>query len=436
MCFTHGGITDFFFLLIFSTFLDFFSGLKIHGSTGKKSKKAWLIISIVINLGFLGFFKYYNFFIDSFSELLELSGFTVNKWTLNIILPVGISFYTFHGLSYVLDVYHQRIRPTTNFIDYSLFVCYFPLLVAGPIERATHLLPQVQAPRSFNYKQAVDGLRQIAWGFFQKMVIADNCAEYANKIFDNYQEYNGTTLFIGAVLFAFQIYGDFSGYSSIAIGISRLFGIELLQNFSFPYFSRDIAEFWRRWHISLSSWFKDYLYIPLGGSKGKKWNSVRNTFIIFVVSGFWHGANWTFLAWGAINAFYFLPLLLSNNNRKNISIVPGLTIQNLFNISFTFFLVCLAWVFFRSENITQAGIIIATIFTEPAFSIPGFIPVWIYLMLAVFIVIEWQGRDGKYAIENMEKIQNTPVRWAIYYSLLIFILFLNGANQEFIYFQF
>jgi D-alanyl-lipoteichoic acid acyltransferase DltB (MBOAT superfamily) len=250
-----------------------------------------------------------------------MAGIQINYPTISVILPVGISFYTFHGISYVLDIYYKRITPERNFINYSVFVSFFPLLVAGPIERATHLLPQIIRERKFEYSRAVDGLRQILWGLFKKIVIADNCAEYANQIFNNSESYHGGILILGAVLFAFQIYGDFSGYSDMALGTARLFGIDLLRNFAYPYFSRDIAEFWRRWHISLSSWFRDYLYIPLGGSQGGKWMKVRNTFIIFLVSGFWHGANWTFIVWGFLNALFIMPAVLLNTNRNNLDIV-------------------------------------------------------------------------------------------------------------------
>jgi alginate O-acetyltransferase complex protein AlgI len=311
----------FLFLLFFSTLLDYFTGLKMAGSKNVRSKKIWFWLSIIINLGFLGFFKYYNFFVTSFAEAALQLGFHLDIWTLSVILPVGISFYTFHGLSYVIDVYKNKIEVERNFIDYSVFVSFFPLLVAGPIERATHLLPQIKQERAFDYRKAIDGLKQILWGLFKKIVIADQCGQYANMIFDNSDNYSGSTLVLGAIFFSFQIYGDFSGYSDIALGTARLFGIELLRNFAFPYFSRDIAEFWRRWHISLSNWFRDYLYIPLGGSKGGIWMKVRNTFIIFLVSGFWHGANWTFIAWGALNAIYFMPLLLLNKNRENVDIV-------------------------------------------------------------------------------------------------------------------
>ena len=348
----------FLFLLAFSTFLDYYTGLKIEESQKKSSKKFWFWLSVGVNLGFLGFFKYYNFFAESFAELFAGFGFQINPWVLQIILPVGISFYTFHGLSYVIDIYKERIKAEKSVIDYALFVSFFPLLVAGPIERATHLLPQIKRERQFNYDNAVDGLRQILWGLFKKMVVADNCAYYANMIFNDYHNYTGVTLIFGAVLFAFQIYGYFSGYSDIALGTARLFGFDLLRNFSYPYFSRDIAEFWRRWHISLSSWFRDYLYIPLGGSNGGNWMRIRNTFIIFIVSGFWHGANWTFIVWGFLNALFIMPSIVLKTNRNNLNIVAeGRIFPNFREITqliITFSLACFAWIFFRSNSVTDA----------------------------------------------------------------------------------
>jgi alginate O-acetyltransferase complex protein AlgI len=256
----------FLLLLIFSTALDYFTGMKMAETQGTQ-KRIWFWLSIVINLGFLGVFKYYNFFVDSFAEVLSDIGFQTHFWTLQIILPVGISFYTFHGLSYVLDIYNDKIKPEKDIVSYSLFVSYFPLLVAGPIERATHLLPQIKRRRKFHYSQAIDGIRQICWGLFKKVVIADSCAFYADNIFENFDHMNSLSLMIGGIYYAFQIYGDFSGYSDIALGTSKLFGINLLRNFNYPYFSRDIAEFWRRWHISLSSWFRDYLYIRSAEAK-------------------------------------------------------------------------------------------------------------------------------------------------------------------------
>ena len=299
-------------LILFSTLVDFAIGLKLRNENNPKYKKCFLWISIIVNIGLLGFFKYYNFFVENFVAAFTFFGNPISPNTLNIILPVGISFYTFQTLSYTIDVYKKSLNATTDFISFAAFVSFFPQLVAGPIERASNLLPQILNKRKFSYQNAVDGCRQILWGLFKKIVIADNCAVFANLIFDNNLDYGGSTLILGAIFFAFQIYGDFSGYSDIAIGISRLFGFNLMQNFAFPYFSRDIAEFWRRWHISLSTWFRDYLYIPLGGSRGGLNMKIRNTFIIFIVSGFWHGANWTFIVWGALNAIYFLPLLLFN----------------------------------------------------------------------------------------------------------------------------
>lgn len=430
----------FLFLIAFSTGLDYFTGIKISHAQTKKRKTLWLWISIGVNLGFLGFFKYYNFFIDSFADLIGTFGFQVNTWSLSIILPVGISFYTFHGLSYVLDIYNNKIKPERSIIDYSVFVSFFPLLVAGPIERATHLLPQIKRNRTFEYSKVTDGLRQILWGLFKKIVIADNCAEFANLIFNNSSDYLGSTLVFGAIFFAFQIYGDFSGYSDIALGTARLLGIELLRNFAFPYFSRDIAEFWRRWHISLSSWFRDYLYYPLGGSRGGTWMKVRNTFIIFIVSGFWHGANWTFIVWGALNAVYFLPLLLTKNNRNNLDIVAkGKILPNfkeLFLMILNFGLVIFAWIFFRAENVEQALKYISGIFSLSLFSFPQVFPVVRILLICFFILIEWIGRDQQYAIADLGLKWKLPVRWAFYYALIIAVFMFGGKQYQFIYFQF
>jgi alginate O-acetyltransferase complex protein AlgI len=434
----------FLFLLIFSTLLDYFTGIKIHKATNRTWKLTWLWISIGINLGFLGVFKYYNFFAASFADALSLLGINAHLGTLQVILPVGISFYTFHGLSYVIDLYKDRIKPESDFINYSVFVSFFPLLVAGPIERATHLLPQILKKREFGYSKAVDGLRQILWGLFKKIVIADNCAEFANKIFNNSEAYSGSTLVLGALFFTFQIYCDFSGYSDIALGTARLFGIELLRNFAFPYFSRDIAEFWRRWHISLSSWFRDYLYIPLGGSKGGTWMKVRNTFIIFLVSGLWHGANWTFIAWGALNAIYFMPLLLTNNNRNNLETVAQgkylPTVKEFSSMMITFGLTMFAWIFFRAENIGHAMNYIAGIFSHSFFTIPKFPGMRRALTLVIlvmgFVLVEWLGREQQYAIAKLGIRWMRPLRWGMYYGIITLILNFSGKDQQFIYFQF
>ena len=430
----------FLFLLIFSTLLDYFTGMKMSDAKYQNTRKFWFWLSISVNLGFLGIFKYYNFFAESFASALENVGLNVNPWALKVILPVGISFYTFHGLSYVIDIYKDRIKAEKNFIDYSVFVSFFPLLVAGPIERATHLLPQIQKKRTFDYTKAVDGLRQILWGLFKKVVIADQCAEYANQIFNNSADYSGSTLVLGAIFFAFQIYGDFSGYSDIALGTARLFGIELLRNFSFPYFSRDIAEFWRRWHISLSTWFRDYLYIPLGGSKGGTWMKVRNTFVIFIVSGFWHGANWTFIAWGFLNALYIMPSILFNTNRNNLEIVakgrylPHL--KELFSIGITFSLTVFAWIFFRAENLGHALKYISGIFSNLLFSIPTIRPYFLLFLIVIFMIIEWLGREENYAIANLGLKWKRPIRYAMYYAIIMAIFWFSGKEQQFIYFQF
>lgn len=428
-------------LIFFSTFIDFFIGLKLSKEDLASKRKILLSISILINLGFLGFFKYYNFFLENFIYAFSFFGSTISAQSLKIILPVGISFYTFQTLSYTIDVYYRKLKPTSDFIAFASFISFFPQLVAGPIERATNLLPQFFKQRIFDYELAKCGLRQILWGLFKKMFIADNSAKYANEIFNNSIEYDGSTLFLGAFFFTFQIYGDFSGYSDIAIGTARLFGFNLMQNFAFPYFSRDIAEFWRRWHISLSTWFRDYLYIPLGGSQGGTIMKLRNTFIIFIVSGFWHGANWTFIVWGALNALYFIPLLLLNRNRKNTNIIaegrcfPSL--KEIFQISITFGLTILTWIFFRADDISHAWSYINTIFSKSLFTIPNYegmkMPI---ILIILFLIIEWLGREGKFAIENLDNSLNIIFRWIFYIFLLILIVMFKGENQEFIYFQF
>lgn len=429
----------FLFLLVFSTFLDYFTALKVEQSQKESTRKIWFWVSVSINLGFLGIFKYYDFFAVSMANLLNSLGFQASPLLLKLVLPVGISFYTFHGLSYLIDIYLKRIKSERNFIDYSLFVSYFPLLVAGPIERATHLLPQVKIARKFDYNQAKSGVYQILWGLFKKVVIADTCATYANAIFDNYESMNSLSLIMGAIYFAFQIYGDFSGYSDIALGVSKLFGIELLRNFNYPYFSRDIAEFWRRWHISLSSWFRDYVYIPLGGSKGSKAKQVRNVFVIFLLSGFWHGANWTFLAWGAINALYFLPLLLLNKNRNHVDTVEMrfslASLKTFWQILSTFMLSCLAWIFFRAPSISSALEYIKRMFTQGVFS-SQYLANQRYnyelvLLILLFIGFEWRYRNqieplsGRHSWAKVAFCLAGIVLWGVF-----------SDYKEFIYFQF
>lgn len=429
----------FVFLLALSTVIDYSFGIWIHV---KKSKKLYLWLSIFNNLLVLGIFKYYNFFAESFQDVFGLFGFHVSPYLLNIALPVGISFYTFHGMSYVFDIYNGKQEPERNFISYSLFVCFFPLLVAGPIERASHLLPQVIKPRRFNYQQSVEGLKLILWGLFKKVVVADTLAVIVDSIFFQHTAMSGFSLIIGAVFFALQIYGDFSGYSDMARGVAKLLGFELLINFRFPYFSRDIAEFWRRWHISLSSWFRDYLYIPLGGSKEGPVKAVRNTFIIFLVSGFWHGANWTYIIWGGLHALYFLPLLLLKRNRLNKGdIAPDRWLPNVrdsFNIVVTFVLVCIAWIFFRAPSFPEAISYIQGIVTQP-FLLGNeikFIPYYVPPIIAVMLLLEWMVRNTN--VEYMfSGIRYQPVRYGLYFSMM-FLIIMFGSFQEssFIYFQF
>lgn len=395
----------------------------------------WL--NIVLNLGILALFKYYDFFITEFAQLFHV--FT-DGLLLKVILPVGISFYTFQALSYSIDVYRGKIEPTKDIIAFFAFISFFPQLVAGPIERATNLLPQFLKKREFNYDTAVDGMRQILWGLFKKIVVADNCAVYVNQVFADYTNQSGSTLLLAAIFFTFQIYGDFSGYSDIAIGTAKLFGIKLMRNFNVPYFSRDIAEFWRRWHISLTTWFRDYVYIPLGGSRVSKAKVIRNTFVIFLLSGFWHGANWTFIVWGAYHAVLFLPLILTGKNRKYTNQVAERralpTLKEAGQMLLTFFLAVIGWIIFRAESIGQAweffcGMCNTSLFTVPeAKGNTG-----LMMNILVLLVVEWLQRDKLHALD-LSAINKGFVRWAVYFGVL-FLLFAFGGNAtNFIYFQF
>lgn len=426
-------------LIFISSLADYLIGIQLKSESREPRRKLFLSLSLGLNLGMLGFFKYFNFFVENFVEAFSFFGMSISPTSLHIILPVGISFYTFQTLSYTIDVYRRKLEPTSDVVAFFAYVSFFPQLVAGPIERATNLIPQFTRERNFDYHRAVDGGRQILWGLFKKMVIADNCAMIVNQIFDNYEDHTGSTLLLGGILFAFQIYGDFSGYSDIAIGTSRLFGFDLMKNFAFPYFSRDIAEFWRRWHISLSTWFRDYLYIPLGGSKGGTWMKVRNTFIIFLVSGFWHGANWTFVAWGFLNALYFLPLLLGNRNRRYTGdiaegkILPGA--REAIQILTTFLITVLAWVFFRAESIGQALDYLSGMASLSLFSVPDLLTLKLGALLSLFIGVEWIHRTGEYGLQLSNKIPKV-INWGIYYGIILMILEFGGEPQEFIYFQF
>jgi len=421
-------------LILISTLVDYSVGLKIYDTSNLKIKKSYLWISILFNLGLLGFFKYFNFFIDSWIDLLGAFGYEhQSTWTLNVILPVGISFYTFQTMSYTLDIYHEKLKPTKDFISFASFVSFFPQLVAGPIERASNLLPQILKKRNFKYEQGVQGLRLMLWGMFKKVAIADFLAIHVDEIFLNYTTFSGGVLLLGLIYFSFQIYCDFSGYSDIAIGTAKLFGFEIMSNFKFPYFSRNIGEFWRRWHVSLSSWFRDYLYIPLGGSKGGKWLSIRNIFIIFTLSGFWHGANWTFIVWGLIHAVLYIPLFLSGSNRRyTTSMVAEKswypTIKELFQMGMTFLSTMVAWVFFRSESVNNSFKFLNQMFSDFAFKSEF---EWLNIYLLSFVIIE-------YCIRKNERLKAKyfDYDWIVFSILTILILDKFGAISKFIYFQF
>lgn len=438
----------FLLLIALTSFCSYLSGLYLERYEGDRKRQKWISASnITLNLLILCLFKYFNFFSENLATLFQAFGLQLDFVTLNILLPVGISFYTFQALSYTIDVYQHKIKATHDPVAFFAFISFFPQLVAGPIERATNLLPQFSQPRRFDYDKAVDGMRQMLWGFFKKMVVADNCALFANGIFENYQTMSGSALFMGALFFTIQIYGDFSGYSDIAIGCARLFGINLMQNFNYPYFSRDIAEFWRRWHISLTTWFRDYIYIPLGGSRVGKWKGFRNTMIIFLVSGFWHGANWTFIAWGAYHAFLFLPLFLSGKNRKyRNTVAEGKLLpsfKEVLQMGTTFLLVVIGWVFFRAETITQAfgylrGMCDRSLLTVP--KMPGIGITQIQaaitlLFMSILIIIEWIHRNKQFGLQIV-LYNNIVLRWSIYLVLCFLIHLYSENHSQFIYFQF
>ena len=407
----------------------------------QRRKKLITTANIVLNLLILAIFKYYDFFVTEFVQLFHIS---TDGLLLKVILPVGISFYTFQALSYSIDVYRGKIEPTKDIVAFFAFISFFPQLVAGPIERATNLLPQFLKKREFDYDTAVDGMRQILWGLFKKIVVADNCAVYVDQVFSTYTEQTGSSLLLAAIFFTFQIYGDFSGYSDIAIGTAKLFGIKLMRNFNVPYFSRDIAEFWRRWHISLTTWFRDYVYIPLGGSRVSKAKVIRNTFIIFLLSGFWHGANWTFIAWGAYHAVLFLPLILTGKNRKYTNqiakgrILP--TLKETGQMLLTFFLAVMGWIIFRAENIRQAWDFICGICDKSLFTIPLLINRYFYIpllaCLLLMIIIEWINRNRSHSLD-LSSINPQIIKYLIYFALItLIILFTPPTPSPFIYFQF
>lgn len=433
----------FLILIALTTFFSYISGRLIVQYEGRrKIQKAVSGTNIILNLSILGVFKYYNFFAENFAVLFRNIGWQVDWVTLDILLPVGISFYTFQALSYSIDVYQKKLSVCKDIIAFFAYISFFPQLVAGPIERATNLLPQFYKSRTFDYAQAVDGCRQMLWGFFKKIVVADNCAEAANVIWGDYSNQSGFTLLLGGFFFTFQIYGDFSGYSDIAIGTARLFGINLMRNFNFPYFSRDIAEFWRRWHISLTTWFRDYIYIPLGGSRCVRWKVMRNTLIIFLVSGFWHGANWTFITWGAYHALLFFPLMLWGKNRKYTnSVAAGRflpSVKEFGQMLFTFLLALIGWIIFRAENIGQAWDYLGRMCSSSLLDISIRWGKSALLYIVLLVIVEWFQRDKQHALQITGKgiLLYTPVRWIIYFTIILFVLLFAGGQTDFIYFQF
>lgn len=436
----------FLILIAFTTLISFYSGVFIgNESLSIKKRKTALAINVVVNLLILGVFKYYNFFADNLESLFQNMGYQLDWVTLDILLPVGISFYTFQALSYSIDVYRKQIEPTKDIVAFYAYVAFFPQLVAGPIERATNLLPQFYKERKFDYALAVSGSRLMLYGFFKKIIIADNAAACVNPIFENYADMPASSLWLGAILFSFQIYGDFSGYSDIAIGTSRLFGFNLTRNFNHPYFSRDIAEFWRKWHISLTTWFRDYLYIPLGGSRVSKSKVIRNTFIIFLVSGFWHGANWTFIAWGGVHALLFIPLLIGKKNRKYLNnvaegnILPS--IRELMQMLKTFVLVMFLWIIFRADNISDAysyiiGMFDASSITKLPSNAMSSGWGW-YLLLLLFIFLEWNSREHEHGLVFLDHIKSNILKYGVYILFVLILIFFSSSQPaEFIYFQF
>lgn len=432
-------------LIMLSTIVDYFVGLKIESNKKQSKRKSWLWVSVLFNVGLLGFFKYYNFFVDSWIDMFSMVGYNIKStWTLKVILPVGISFYTFQTMSYSFDIYYRKLKPTKDFLSFAAFVSFFPQLVAGPIERASNLLSQIINKRTFNYNQSVSGLKLILWGLFKKVVIADSLAPIVDDIFTNYSTYPASTLILGVTLFSFQVYGDFSGYSDIAIGTAKLFGIELMSNFKFPNFSRNVAEYWQRWHVSLSTWFRHYVYIPLGGSRVSKLKSVRNIIIIFLVSGFWHGANWTFIFWGAFHALAFIPVFLMGRNTiyKNSVVGENSFFPSMLEIGqviLTFSIVTFSRIFFRSESITDAFAFIKRIVSNFSYEVyqhpMGYRMIDYFILIVVFVLYEYRIRKDE---RSPFKFKSKIVRFIVYTIVILGMLLFYDSNidRSFIYFQF
>lgn len=433
-------------LIIISTLIDYFAGIMMGSTDDQKKRKKYLALSLVSNLSLLFLFKYFNFFNDSAKTVLEYFNIPFYLPQFKLLLPMGISFYTFQTMSYSIDVYKGVIKPEKHLGIFALYVTFFPQLVAGPIERSENLLPQFREKHDFDYDLATNGLKLMAWGLFKKVVVADRIAILVNTVYNNVHDYTGIPLILATVLFAFQIYCDFSGYSDIAIGSAQVMGYRLMVNFRRPYFSKSISEFWRRWHISLSTWFKDYIYIPLGGNRVSKWRWQLNLVIVFLVSGLWHGASWTFVVWGAIHGFYQIFSIWTSNIRKRIVKLIGLDkvplLYKALQIVITFILVCFGWIFFRANNISDAIYIVRNMFTNIGNSVPidqlgldsfqlkvAFISIGV--MELVHLIQE------KKSIREIISTKPIWIRWSLYYILILWIILLGTfGSQEFIYFQF
>lgn len=429
-------------LIFFSSFSDYLISIYIDKSDSEKKRKKLMLLSVFINLGTLFTFKYYNFFIENFVSLFGQFGIIFDNLTLSIILPVGISFYTFQSMSYTIDVYRKDMKSCKELSVFLAYISFFPQLVAGPIERAKQLIPQFEVKRKFSYEMAVDGMRQILWGFFKKVVIADNASIFVTKIFDDYNAYSGSTLVLGTLMFAFQLYADFSGYSDIAIGTAKLFGFNLMDNFQFPYFSKNVTEFWRKWHISLSSWLRDYLYTPLAiklRNFGKN-GIVFTTILSFVLIGLWHGANWTFVVFGLIQGVIISIELLSKKLRKKIKKKSNIKLHNFVSRVYTFSLFTASLIFFRSQSVSEAigyfsGIFSKSLFSLPTVFSPKFRMIYVLILIIFFMTVEWYRRDKKHVLQIEKK--STIKRWCIYGGIILLIIFFGRfSNNDFIYFQF
>lgn len=442
----------FLLLLVILSFLNYLIGIRIGFSDTSAKRKRWLFVGLVVNLGILGFFKYFNFFVDGFSDILSIAGFQIGKFTTNIILPLGISFYVFLSLSYIFDIYRKNLFPEKNLVSVLLTLNFFSIIIAGPIQRPVSLLPQINKSRIFDYDLSVDGLKQITWGLFAKIVVADELAIYVDDIFNNVHNYSGSTLFVGIAFFTIQIYADFAGYSNIAIGTGKLFGFNIMRNFAYPYFAPDISEFWKRWHISLTTWFRDYLFLPLsftvsGKMVKERFLGINKELIVFmtaslvtwILTGLWHGASYNFIIWGLLHGILLISFYIQRKPRKKLLKRVGVRKDHpiLVGIEYllTIFLIMLTWVFFRAESLDKAIEYITVMLSPTFFSKPQVHPFMLMCIVVLFLLVEWLQRNYEHPL-HMEKIDNRILRWSGYYFTVLLILFYAGGHQEFIYLQF